>query len=330
MNHFNDHLNYCNNIHDNLFVRNQVQYYKNLSEKLERKYNQLLNEVESPFRVDSPLSAGGVGDDPNTRNIAGVEAAGLSARQSTAFDPMSPIWDIKWKIDTGGAGYDWGSILNGFYLNWNNPHWWDTYGIELAACLFPLSALNWGWSNGVVVPLLTESQKQTTWNAIIGMMQAGSQANSQYNASEAAWNVLQNIANQNGGRGHGVPFSYFNPSNTNYWFNGQGLPGLPTPPWQWNSSQGLPFHKATPPGFYTGNVQSSGGRNDAQASGSGEDVGFQTAQGGPGMGSGGRPWWVFGPQRDPNVGTPRPPRAPRAPRGPRQPEPPQAPRPPRR
>ena len=49
-----------------------TNYYKNLSEQLEAKYRRLLNEVESPFQLGSPLSSGGPGDDPNTRYISGV------------------------------------------------------------------------------------------------------------------------------------------------------------------------------------------------------------------------------------------------------------------
>jgi septum formation inhibitor MinC len=52
MNHFNDHLNYCNNIHDNLFVRNQVQYYKNLCEQLQEKINMLEANIRSASEIE--------------------------------------------------------------------------------------------------------------------------------------------------------------------------------------------------------------------------------------------------------------------------------------
>lgn len=50
MNNFNDHLNFTNNIYDNLFVRNQVEYYKNLSEQLQAKVDLLEAGMKKAMR----------------------------------------------------------------------------------------------------------------------------------------------------------------------------------------------------------------------------------------------------------------------------------------
>jgi hypothetical protein len=52
MNNFNDHLNFTNNIYDNLFVRNQVQYYKNLCEQLQEKINMLEANIRSASEIE--------------------------------------------------------------------------------------------------------------------------------------------------------------------------------------------------------------------------------------------------------------------------------------
>ena len=123
-----------------------TNYYKNLSEQLEEKYRRLLNEVESPFRLDSPLSSSGPGDDPNTRNIAGVEAMAPRGEQENFKNHRQfisnvnsmiqsmygtlPTWLQEWvdknSQDPQWALQQWQGILTEILSalnNWYQPMW---------------------------------------------------------------------------------------------------------------------------------------------------------------------------------------------------------------
>lgn len=224
-----------------------TRYYKNLSEQLEAKYRRLLNEVESPFQVDSPLSADGPGADPNTRNIASVETAGDSVRlQLPPFDPNNKVWRQSWQgynNPNNPPWNNWASFLNGLYQNWNNNQWW--FDSQLADLVYVIYGDDYNWQN---LPngtfQLTEQMKLIAWNCLQNMMIAGSQATSLQNSRGAASTVLTNYQRQVGNYS-GVQdyYSNFSINVANYWFGGQGQQLTQFPPTQpWNSPPGyLPF-----------------------------------------------------------------------------------------
>lgn len=224
-----------------------TRYYKNLSEQLQAKYRRLLNEVESPFQVDSPLASGGLGDDPNTRNIASVQAAGDSVRlQLPAFDPYNKVWRQSWQGPGGPnnpPNNNWASFLNALYQNWNNNNFW--FDSMLADLMYEIYGDDYNWQNlpnGQFV--MTQEMKIHTWNCLKNMMIAGSQAPSQAAARGAAVTVLTNYQRQVGNNSGVISFQdNFSTNVANYWFGGQGQQLTQFPPTQpWNSPPGyVPF-----------------------------------------------------------------------------------------
>lgn len=224
-----------------------TRYYKNLSEQLEAKYRMLLNEVESPFQVDSPLSAGGPGEDPNTRNIASVETASDSVRlQLPPFNPNNKVWRQSWQGPNNPNNppwNSWASFLNGLYQNWNNNQWW--FDSQLADLVYSIYGDDYNWQN---LPngtfQLTEEMKLNAWNCLQNMMIAGSQATSLQNSRGAASTVLgyyqRQVGNYSGVQDY---WSNFSTDIANYWFGGQGQQLTQFPPTQpWNSPPGyIPF-----------------------------------------------------------------------------------------
>jgi hypothetical protein len=222
-----------------------MTYIKNLNRYInESIYNIVndnlyfcINESESPFQVDSPLSAGGPGEDPNTRNIAAVETAGNSAlNQFPPFDPNNKVWRV---IGVGSSpppstGNNWASIINAIYQNWNNNQWW--FDSQLADLVYLIYGDNYNWQNlpnGTFV--ITDEMKQNTWNCLKAMMQSGSQASSSQGAYAAATNALS-AYQRSVGNNNGTNWSQgnFDPGLANYWFSGQGQQLTqfpPTPPW---------------------------------------------------------------------------------------------------
>jgi hypothetical protein len=280
-NQFQDYLNYSNNIHDNLFVRKQILSYKNLSEHLEKKYQRLLNEVESPFGVEQPLSAGGPSDDPNTKYIKGVESAGDSVRpQLPPFNPDLKVWMSRFTNGSSNnqAWSNWASFLNALYTNWNNYWFWNSGVIEFVEGLFGDDyPYQWGPGNGIVV---TEQMKQIIWNCIQDMMTAAStQGTNPTTARNAASRVLWSYQTQHGQGTSPWVTGEFSPNFSNYYL--PGISQLPSPPpWMWNPNMPLPFPNAPtvppfnpPAGVQGGNQpnqnQPGFGRGVAPAGGSG-------------------------------------------------------------
>ena len=125
-------------------VENYLNKFLKEESGLEEKYRRLLNEVESPFGVESPLSSGGPGDDPNTRYISGVEAMAPRGEQENfrkqrqfisnvnsiiqSMYGTLPTWLQKWvdqnSQDPQWALQQWQGILNEILSalnNWNQP-----------------------------------------------------------------------------------------------------------------------------------------------------------------------------------------------------------------
>jgi hypothetical protein len=70
-----------------------TNYYKNICEKYEYQIQNLqkhLQEVASPFQVDSPLSSGGPSDDPNTKHISSAEQ--ISAEEESPLAYYEPYY----------------------------------------------------------------------------------------------------------------------------------------------------------------------------------------------------------------------------------------------
>jgi hypothetical protein len=128
MNNFNDHLNFLNNIHDNKTVRQNIENYKQLSENLEKKYQTLLNEVESHVAVASPNA--GIEGDPNFAHIKGVEPIGV------AYTGEISNYD-EWQ-NMNHTLLNWVGLLNS---SWpiGNPALWRTFVGDWNQLI-----LNWG------------------------------------------------------------------------------------------------------------------------------------------------------------------------------------------
>jgi hypothetical protein len=96
-----------------------TNYYKNLSEQLEAKYRRLLNEVESPFQIDSPLSSGGPSDDPNTRHLSSAEQ--ISSEEEPVLAYYEPYYmDLlnQWRAQ-GLNDPIWERIWMWMAMNWH-------------------------------------------------------------------------------------------------------------------------------------------------------------------------------------------------------------------
>jgi hypothetical protein len=223
-----------------------TNYYKNLSEQLQNKVNNLqkvLNEVVSPVQVEPGQGAGTLEGDPNYRFIKGVESVGDSARpQFAAWNPNSKAWRTAfYSFGTQGQpANNWASFMNAMFQNWNNNAWWNGRMADFMFALF-------GDQNYQTLPngdyVFSEQMKQTAWNCIQGMTQAGSNSNNPDAARAAAATLMRQYQQQYGINTRPPNWwleTEFSPFFTNYY-----LPGItqfpPTPPWQWNSSMGLPF-----------------------------------------------------------------------------------------
>jgi hypothetical protein len=221
-----------------------TNYYKNLSEQLQAKYRRLLNEAEGPFGVESPLSAGGIGDDPNLRGIGGYEQFDLlSARQSVAFNPTNQNWSARIFLSSGN-NQSWSDFINSFYTNWNNQGFWNNM-YELIEFLFPLESLEYLPNGNIVV---TEQHKNAIWQLMGNMANFANAFTGQPGPGNQSWyNGLNNIMRQsqsaNGGSGSVNQVPWLNPSRTN-WQALVGIGGFPTThPSSWSPGQNLPFGK---------------------------------------------------------------------------------------
>ena len=213
-----------------------TNYYKNLSEQLQRKVNQLtfmLNEVEAPFNVYEPLSSGGLSDDPNTRYFAGIEPVDDSERpESDDFDPDLKAWTAPFTNSWPSGTYpfnNWASWLNAFYQNWNNLAWWNS-GVQD----FILSIFGDGYDYQMQGDniIMTEQMKQIVWNCVQGMMIAGGQTSNTTEARTAALNVLRQYQTQYGIDTHNPAyFTEYHPYQTNYYVPGISQSQFPPPPW---------------------------------------------------------------------------------------------------
>ena len=220
-----------------------ANYYKNLSEQLQYKVNnlsRLLNEVENPFRVDSPISTE-LGLDPNMRHIGGVTPADFnSARESTAFNPHNSGWQQPVRTpQSPGDSRTWAQIINDFFRYWNNTAFWADMW-ELQEFLFDIDTIEYDAQGNNI---WTEEQKQIFWELLQNMVNAanGYSQSSGVNLHGLISKMMHNAQSQNGGSGpiYFVPFPA--PYGTN-WYALVGNGGFPTSnPWNWSPGQPLPF-----------------------------------------------------------------------------------------
>jgi hypothetical protein len=216
MNHFNDHLNYCNNIHDNLFVRNQVQYYKDLSEHLEVKCRRLLNEVESQFELSLGQGAGSVEGDPNYRhiqvspinytaicNVSGQNCHYVKSLDDSLLsikDQLAPVnTSTKVWLSLIGGNNNVGSLLNQFYQNWNNLNWWNSVDVKRFYLMLarPWQLAEYNNYGATVTVNWTEDLKKSVFAAFTGALEHGANAANQlinnYNFNLGSTNLRAHV-----------------------------------------------------------------------------------------------------------------------------------------
>ena len=138
---FNDHLNFSNNIHDNLFIRKQIETYKNLCERMDKKINRLQKLLSEVANTDA---SGGDGGKFGTPEPVGDSDSIFNAKYEPTIEGDDPppiggsINEDNWQqmLQQIQNAYGDGTIVP----SWWNPAWGNWITFYSIVVNYPLNA----------------------------------------------------------------------------------------------------------------------------------------------------------------------------------------------